>query len=73
MDVYLFLSGSAWNLSAFTFDQSGANLPAEYGPWTPANGGRVMLLGAADPISRAVSKDGFFLLGSRHGLHRPAH
>ena len=50
MDVYLFLSGSAWHLRAFTSDQSGANLPAEYGPWTPANGGKVMLE-AADPIA----------------------
>ena len=71
MDVYLFLSGSTWNVSAFTADQSGANLPAEYAPWTPANGGRVMLAGAEDPVSRAVSKDGFFLLGGRHGPHRP--
>jgi len=72
MDVYLFLSDST-QVGAFTSDQSGANLPAEYAPWSPANGGRVMIVGPTDPVGRAVSKDGFFLLGGRHGSHRTGH
>jgi hypothetical protein len=58
MDVYLFVS-SAFSLSAFTSEQSGANLPTEYGPWTPGNGGRVIVVKPSDPVGRAVPKNGF--------------
>jgi hypothetical protein len=66
MEVYIFVS-TAWpSVKAFASDMSGANLPAAYAPWRAANGGNAVLNGsAADPIGRAVKRDGYFLLSGK--------
>jgi hypothetical protein len=66
MQIYIFASGSHPNVSGFTSDQTGGNLPAEYVPWRPVNGGKAMLVGSdIDPVATAVERDGYFLLSSK--------
>jgi hypothetical protein len=63
MQVYIFISGKVPNMRAFTSDETGGNLPAEYAPWEAANGGRAMHLGSAnDPIAIDVRLDGYHLV-----------
>ena len=64
MQVFIFASESCQSISAFTSDDTGANLPAAYAPWRAVNGGRAMAVGGGtDPVARAVERDGYFLLG----------
>jgi hypothetical protein len=72
MNIYRFVSDSTPSVSAFTLDRTGDNLPADYAPWR-AVGGRVVFIGAGDPVARVVAKDGLFLLSGRHGPHPTAH
>ena len=50
------------HLSAFTSDRTGANLPAEYGPWAFRKG--FYLASEHDPIAAAVKEHGFVLIGA---------
>jgi hypothetical protein len=63
MRVFVFISTRDRELIGFTADQEGANLPPGYGPWrSAAEGGAVLLNGGdADPVTEAVTRDGFFL------------
>ena len=66
MRVYLFVSERDTNVSAFTSDDTGGNLPADYGPWRALNGGRGMFLGSvSDRIAITVKLTGYFLVTGR--------
>jgi hypothetical protein len=63
MPIYLFASTKDPNMSAFTSDATGANLPAEFAPWQPVNAGSALSTGAgADPVSMEVRERGFYLV-----------
>ena len=68
MQVTVFLA-SGWH--GFTRDESGANLPAEHGPWQKfkiVNMNRSEVLRVAvdtDAALDAIQKDGFYLQSSR--------
>jgi hypothetical protein len=63
MRVFVFISTKDREVIGFTADQEGGNLPPGYGPWRSAAEGGAILLGGgdADPVTEAVSRDGFFL------------
>jgi hypothetical protein len=66
MQVYLFISDKASRVRAFTSDETGENLPADYAPWQALNSGRPMTIGSeTDPVGAAIAKDGFFLVSGR--------
>jgi hypothetical protein len=71
MQVYLFISDKASKVRAFTSDETGENLPADYAPWQALNSGRPTTIGSkTDPVSAAIAKDGFFLMsGSSQQAH----
>jgi hypothetical protein len=63
MPIYTFTSRSYPRVKAFTADQTGGNLPNDYAPWTPA-GNRAVVPARAhtDPVTKAVQRDGYFLV-----------
>jgi hypothetical protein len=63
MPIYTFTSRSYPRVKAFTADQTGGNLPNDYAPWTPAGSRAVVPAHAhSDPVSKAVERDGYFLV-----------
>ena len=69
--VKLFPFKSAgWNLNALTLDQTGGNLPAEYGPWLP-DGKRLGLSidDVGGGVLRSVHQRGFFVINGS-GIRR---
>ena len=65
MQLYLFTSCSRPTVSAFTSDDTGANLPREYAPWRAVNDGRAIAIGSpSSSIAAAVQRDGYFLLAA---------
>jgi hypothetical protein len=60
MNVFVFVS--TIHSSAFTSDETGGNLPAEYAPWSLVR--RMYLASAVDPIAAGVKENGFFLVSS---------
>jgi hypothetical protein len=63
MPIYTFASRSHPRVKAFTADQTGSNLPNDYAPWTPAGSRAVVPAHAqSDPVSKAVERDGYFLV-----------
>ena len=63
MQIYLFTSMKDPKVSGFTSDSTGQNLPAEFAPWRPVNGGTALSTGAgADPVSVEVRERGFYLV-----------
>lgn len=61
MQTYFFVSTTYPNVRAFTYDQTGGQLPAAYAPWQrTCNDTVVSHLG--DPVIRAIERDGFFLV-----------
>jgi hypothetical protein len=71
MNIYRFASSCYETVSAFTWDATGGNLPADYAPWRPLNGGRGLCLDAlAARVAELVNRDGYFLLSGRNGYSR---
>jgi hypothetical protein len=68
MRIYLFTSITQPNVSAFTSDSTGENLPAAYAPWQPSGNGSAIPLGdSIDVVLGTVQRDGFCLMdGSLH-------
>jgi hypothetical protein len=65
MLVFIFISETDPRVRAFTCNGSGSNLPVEYFPWQPINGGRTMHIGSAnDPIAIAIREDGYCLVNT---------
>lgn len=63
MQIYLFRSEKDPQVSGFTSDETGANLPNEFAPWHPIGGGTALSTGAgADPVSVEVRERGFYLV-----------
>jgi hypothetical protein len=63
MQVCLFISDKEPRVRAFTSDEMGGNLPAEYAPWRALNSGRAMTIGStSDAVFTAIARNGFFLL-----------
>ena len=73
MFVYLFASETHDTVSAFTSDETGANLPFLHAPWRPLNAGRALpITEAADSVGAAVQQNGFFLLNAKaHADRKP--
>jgi hypothetical protein len=70
VQVYILISESDPRLRAFTSDVTGGNLPAEYAPWRPTNGGKPMHIASPnDPIGVIIKKDGYFLVSTEPRLH----
>ena len=66
MRVYVFNSVSFPDVSAFTVDATGGNLPAEYALWLPASEAVVMLNRVeSDPIIVAIKRDGYFVVDDK--------
>ncbi|HEX2940353.1 MAG TPA: hypothetical protein VHO91_04840 [Rhodopila sp.] len=61
MQIYLFTSATYPNVRGFTQDQTGGRLPACYAPWQSSENAVVVKL-SDDPVSRAIERDGFFLM-----------
>jgi hypothetical protein len=61
MAIYLFVSKTTPSLRAFTSDPGGANLPADYGPWT-FMGHSIPTRKTVGVVAEAVERNGFFLL-----------
>lgn len=57
----------------FTADETGANLPAEFGPWKRSEQGAAEIghdnslagVGASGPVLAAVQREGFYMARSR--------
>jgi hypothetical protein len=64
MPIYLFASRSHASVKAFTSDETGGNLPDDYAPWYAA-GGAIQVGRDTDPVAKAVSRDGYFLVTSK--------
>ena len=73
MAISLFRSAKDQDVFGFTADPSGANLPAELGPWHKAGPGTAAQsyagssldgLASSDPVIKAVERDGFYLARS---------
>jgi hypothetical protein len=63
MTIFIFVSHAHSGIRAFTRDESGGNLPAEYAPWGRAAGGSTRYVGGdTDLVARAVLRDGYFLV-----------
>jgi hypothetical protein len=82
MDIYLFQSTSDLAMFGFTSDPSGANLPHEFGPWSPSSLGAAPLYvlmerfngtATSGAILKALADVGFFLGGSRNAFARKVH
>jgi hypothetical protein len=66
MQIYLFVSSTEPNVRAFTSDPTGGNLPTAYAPWQPSGSGApTPVRDPVDPVSRAVARDGFFLMSGK--------
>jgi hypothetical protein len=66
MRLYTFTSDGNQSVTAFTRDRTGKNLPTIYAPWCPVNASKAMAIDSnADPVGRAVRRDGFFLINTR--------
>ena len=64
MGIYLFRSGCVVEILAFTLDETGANLPSMYGPWTPNDGG-LLPVGSdqmIDAVKNAFESQGYYLM-----------
>ena len=61
MNVSVFVS-TLTGLTAFSSDETGGNLPAEYAPWTFVR--RLYLASATDPIAEVVREKGFMLVST---------
>jgi hypothetical protein len=73
MKIHLFRSLKEPDVFGFTGDETGANLPAGFGPWTPAEAGgaletrpadRSIRYGQTGPIFVAIQRDGFYVARS---------
>jgi hypothetical protein len=65
MKVYIFISEKNHDTRAFTHDETGSNLPADYGPWRTTNGGRAIHIGSTtDPIALTIREDGYCLFSA---------
>jgi hypothetical protein len=78
MQVFVFQSGMDRDITGFTADRSGRNLPAEYGPWKPiGNSAQRISDHAKDAASDAnmvlggIARDGYFL--TRAAVHVTSH
>jgi hypothetical protein len=65
MEIYFFVSRPEPNVKAFTSDQSGANLPADYAPWDKLRSTTAPTDGDGSPVTAAVRCDGYFLLSGK--------
>jgi hypothetical protein len=66
MKIYFFVSRLEPKVTAFTSDQTGANLPLDYAPWDRSGAGSAIPIGGDDgPITVAVRRDGYFLVSGR--------
>ena len=75
MAIFFFRSAKEPDVFGFTADPSGANLPAEFGPWQRTGtgiaarsyaGSSLDGLASSDPVIKAVDRNGFYL--ARSGL-----
>jgi hypothetical protein len=72
MEIYLFVSETYPSLRAFTSDETGGTLPADYAPWQALKGGALTRRPGKrpDPIVAAIARDGFFLVaGNKYRGH----
>jgi hypothetical protein len=60
--MFIFVSIIYPGIRAFTVDEAGDNLPAAYAPWRLADGGKAISVEQDDPVTRAIARDGFFLV-----------
>jgi len=81
-EIHLFQSGRSLTLFGFTVDESGKNLPREFGPWHRSGANASMLHKLAerfadatcsDPVFRAMQKAGFALATSQSGITGTIH
>ena len=63
--MFIFVSATHPSVKAFTADETGENLPAEYAPWRRISNGQALPVGENDPVAIAVKRDGFFLVSAR--------
>jgi hypothetical protein len=60
MEIYLFKSDSRHQLLGFTTDSTGANLPAQFQPWTKQCAAPIGH-DHAGPIGDAIQRDGVYV------------
>jgi hypothetical protein len=61
MEIYGFIS-RRWSVRALTTDITGANLPADYAPWDPQDGGApILMLTSENVLYDVLRRRGFFL------------
>ena len=69
MEIYTFISVSRPSVSAFTSDETGGNLPADYAPWQVVGYGKGKPLSSvAETVARAVQRAGYFLISGGPAL-----
>jgi hypothetical protein len=65
MKTYQFVSESL-NVTAFTDDSTGTNLPTRYAPWSASDSGVDMPVGGPpDPLPAMVRRYGYFLVSGK--------
>ncbi|HEY0183127.1 MAG TPA: hypothetical protein VGC09_10000 [Rhodopila sp.] len=66
MEIYIFSSSRAPDVLGFTADGTGANLPAEFAPWSrQADAGEAGAgIGSSEPVKAAIDRDGFYVATS---------
>jgi hypothetical protein len=69
MRIYVYVSQQDPETIGFTFNEAGANLPDELGPWLREElPGVVVIEVGGEPITEAVRRDGYFIVTDR-SLH----
>jgi hypothetical protein len=79
MQVFVFYSEKDGDIAAFTNDQDGQNLPAEFAPWKPLGGGAMRVgdnlagaSGRGNAVMDGIARDGFFLARAElRTIHSP--
>jgi hypothetical protein len=63
MQIYLFISETYPSVMAFTSDETGGTLPADYAPWRALKRGTLTRVAReSDAMVAAIARDGFFLV-----------
>lgn len=66
MRIYLFVSQQDPRVLAFTWDETGSNLPIDLGPWKPSNSGSAVAAGVdAGPLVAVVKNFGYYITSER--------
>ena len=77
MQVFIFQSEKDTDVSAFTSEKDGANLPAEFAPWKPRGTSVIQtgksligVVGGTDVVMGGIEKDGYCLLRTAINIER---